>query len=187
MNRQSCFLMLMLSVVLMSCSSAPSRVASEALEPSAPTSSPLAQTQQVANQGQQLPISAQATIAQKVIQLEVAVTPRQQAMGLMYRSTLPDDRGMLFPFDSPRPVSFWMKNVLIPLDMVFMRDGVVQAIAAKVPPCADEPCATYGPNVLIDQVIELRGGRAAELGLKVGDRIPIKFLSPNLKSVHSPS
>jgi uncharacterized protein len=185
MNRQSYFLLLMLSVVLMSCSSPPSRVASEAS--SQAVESPLAQTQQVSSQGQQLPISAQATIAKQVIQLEVALTPRQQAVGLMYRPSLPDDRGMLFPFDTARPVSFWMKNVLIPLDMVFMRDGVVQAIAANVPPCADEPCDTYGPNVLIDQVIELRGGRAAELGLKVGDRISIKYLSPNLKSVHTPS
>jgi hypothetical protein len=97
-------------------------------------------------------------------------------MGLMYRTTLADDRGMLFPFEPPQPVSFWMKNVRIPLDMIFLRDGEVKAIAASVPPCTAEPCPTYGPPTAVNQVIELRGGRAAELGLKVGDRVKIKFL-----------
>lgn len=125
-----------------------------------------------------LPVEAIATIAKETIQLEVARTPQQQAMGLMFRSPLPDDRGMLFSFDPPRPVSFWMKNVPVDLDMVFLFDGVVMAIAANVPPCTSDPCPTYGPEptVIIDRVIELRGGRAAELELEVGDRIEIEFL-----------
>jgi uncharacterized protein len=128
--------------------------------------------------GQMLPISAQATIAGQVINLEVTQTPQQQALGLMYRTSLPDNRGMLFRFEPPQPVSFWMQNVKIPLDMIFLRQGVVQAISSNVPPCTANPCPSYGPNTTIDQVIELRGGRAAELGLKVGDRVTIQFL-PN--------
>jgi uncharacterized membrane protein (UPF0127 family) len=133
------------------------------------------------NSGQMLPISAQAQMAGQRIMLEVARTPQQQAMGLMYRTSLAPDRGMLFSFDPPQPVSFWMKNTIIPLDMVFLRDGEVKAIAVNVPPCTTTPCPTYGPQseVLIDQVIELRGGRAAELGLKVGDRVIVKFLDGN--------
>jgi len=128
----------------------------------------------VNNLGQKLPISAIATIPDGTqIQLEVTLTPKQQAMGLMYRPALPDNRGMLFTFPSPQPVSFWMKNVPVPLDMVFMRKGVVQYIQASAPPCAKEPCPTYGPRTLIDQVIELRSGRAAELGLKKGDKVTI--------------
>lgn len=127
--------------------------------------------------GQMLPISAQATIAGKTINLEVTRTPEQQALGLMYRTALPDDRGMLFEFYPPQPVSFWMKNVKIPLDMIFLRQGVVRAIASAVPPCNTNPCPTYGPNTPIDQVIELRGGRAAQLGLRVGDRVTVRFLS----------
>lgn len=127
--------------------------------------------------GQMLPISAQAEMAGQRIMLEVARTPQQQAMGLMYRTSLADDRGMLFPFDPPQPVSFWMKNTLIPLDMVFLHKGEVKAIAANVPPCTTTPCPSYGPGVLIDQVIELRGGRAVEIGLKVGDRVSIKVLN----------
>jgi uncharacterized membrane protein (UPF0127 family) len=124
-----------------------------------------------------LPISARAIVKGKVIQLEVAQTPLQQEVGLMYRTTLPRDRGMLFPFSPPQPVSFWMKNTLIPLDMIFLRQGVVQKIAALVPPCTSDRCPTYGTTTPIDQVIELRSGRAAELGLKKGDRVTIEKLA----------
>jgi uncharacterized membrane protein (UPF0127 family) len=129
--------------------------------------------------GQQLPITAVATVAGQEILLEVARTPRQQAMGLMYRDPLPDSRGMLFPMGQPRPVSFWMKNVPGPLDMVFIYSGTIQAIAANVPPCEADPCPTYGPDSqLIDHVIELRGGHAAELGLSPGDQVVISPVNP---------
>jgi uncharacterized protein len=87
---------------------------------------------------------------------------------------------MLFTFDPPQPVSFWMKNTKIPLDMIFLQGGKVIAIVAEAPPCTTTPCPTYGPDqpVPIDQVIELRGGRAAELGLKVGDPVTVKSQAP---------
>ena len=125
--------------------------------------------------GQVLPVSARARIADRPIELEVAKTSEQQAMGLMYRTSLADDRGMLFEFKPARWVNFWMKNCKISLDMIFLRDGVVTAIAADTPPCTADPCPTYGPDTSVDRVIELRGGRAAELGVKVGDRIEIEF------------
>ena len=131
----------------------------------------------ITNIGQSLPISAQATIGDRPISLEVASTRQQQATGLMGRTSLADDRGMLFEFKPPQSVSFWMKNVRIPLDMIFLRDGKVKAIASSVPPSTAEPCPTYGPSgTTIDRVIELRGGRAAELGLEVGETVKIKFL-----------
>jgi uncharacterized membrane protein (UPF0127 family) len=130
--------------------------------------------------GQELPISAKAILPNNTeIQLEVAQTPKQQEMGLMYRPALPDNRGMLFAFPAAQPVSFWMKNVPVSLDMVFLRNGIVQYIQAAAPPCTREPCATYGPNTLIDTVIELRSGRAAELDLHVGDSVKIKTLDSN--------
>lgn len=128
--------------------------------------------------GQTLPISAIATIAGKKIELEVAKTPVQQATGLMYRTSLADNRGMLFLFSPPQPIAFWMKNTLIPLDMVFVRDGVVQALAQNVPPCKSDPCPAYPSIKTIDSVIELRGGLTKELGLKVGDRITITDIEP---------
>jgi uncharacterized membrane protein (UPF0127 family) len=127
--------------------------------------------------GQMLPITAKAKIGGELIQLEVAKTPQQQALGLMYRTDLADDHGMLFLFAQPRVVGFWMKNCKIPLDMIFLRDDVVKAIQVNALPCEQEPCPTYGPDVPVNRVIELRGGRSQELGLKVGDRIPINFLN----------
>jgi len=95
----------------------------------------------------------------------------------MYRTSLAADQGMLFVYEPPQPVSFWMKNTKIPLDMVFLRDGQVKMLKANVPPCTTNPCPTYGPGseVAIDQVIELQAGRAAQLRLKIGDRMNIKF------------
>jgi uncharacterized membrane protein (UPF0127 family) len=140
---------------------------------------PAANSQEPVNSsgvGQMLPISAQAIIGQTIIELEVATTPEQQALGLMFREQLPANRGMLFPFSQPRFPQFWMKNVLIPLDMIFLKEGVVQAVYFHVPGCQQDPCPIYAPNRLADQVIELAGGRAKELGVQVGDRISLKIL-----------
>jgi uncharacterized protein len=98
--------------------------------------------------------------------VEVAATPEQQERGLMFRKSLAGDRGMIFPYDPPSDVSFWMKNTLIPLDIIFIRaDGTIVRIThAKSldlsPLPAGEPVAA---------VLEIRGGRAAELGIKEGD------------------
>lgn len=137
--------------------------------------SSLSQAETVQNQAQILPVGAIAKVGETVIQLEVAKTPEEQAMGLMYRNHLEKDRGMIFLFSPPRMTRFWMKNTWIPLDMIFLRDGVIQSISSQVPPCTSDPCPSYGPLVEIDQVVELASGRAAELGLKRGDRLNIEF------------
>lgn len=124
---------------------------------------------------QQLPITAQVEIEGETIELEVAKTPQQQAIGLMYREEIPVNRGMLFPMEPPRVPRFWMKNVVVPLDMIFIREGEVAAIAHQVPPCEEDPCPTYSPKMIIDQVLELRGGRAKELGLEIGDSLSIQY------------
>ncbi|MEP0796035.1 DUF192 domain-containing protein [Trichocoleus sp. DQ-A3] len=193
-KKQASLVVMMLAVLLMGCSASVPSTSSQSGEPaqplqqaspvSSPTSAPTTPAQQAHSspeaspaqnkRGQTLPISAKATMAGQVIQLEVARTPQQQQMGLMYRTSLADDRGMLFLFNPPQPINFWMKNTLIPLDMVFMLDGVVKEIVADVPPCKTSLCPTYGPNTPVNQVIELRGGRAAELGLKAGDRVTIQ-------------
>lgn len=126
--------------------------------------------------GQMLPITATAKIASETIKLEVAQTPEQQAIGLMFRDSLPDDRGMFFPFKSERVARFWMKNVSITLDMVFLNGDRVVDIAADVPPCQTETCPVYGPDATVNGVLELRGGRALELGLDSGDKIEIELL-----------
>ncbi|MEM9153029.1 MAG: DUF192 domain-containing protein [Cyanobacteria bacterium P01_F01_bin.3] len=132
--------------------------------------------------GQLLPVSAIAQIKTQTeeyrFELEVARTPEQQALGLMFRSALPDNRGMLFPFGQARRASFWMKDVPVPLDMVFIRNSEVIAIAAEVPPCPTLPCPSYGPDgELVNQVLELRSGRAEEIGLQPGDTVNIEPLT----------
>lgn len=123
--------------------------------------------------GQVLPIEATAVLDGATIELEVARTSAQQSLGLMFRDRLPDNRGMLFPFAPAREVGFWMKNVPVALDMVFIRQGVIREIVTA-PPCAQDPCPTYGPAEPIDSVIELREGRTKELGLKIGDRVELR-------------
>ena len=90
-------------------------------------------------------------------------------MGLMFRNKLAPDRGMIFPFETPRVASFWMRNTLIPLDMIFVRaDGSIANIEANTVPYSEEPVMSAGP---VDAVLEIAGGRSAELGLKPGDKV----------------
>jgi uncharacterized membrane protein (UPF0127 family) len=101
--------------------------------------------------------------------VEVARTEDQQAQGLMYRQSLAPDRGMLFPFSPPRPASFWMKNTFIPLDMIFIRaDGSIARIADNTVPRSLDPVQVGEPVVA---VLEIAGGRAAELGISEADRV----------------
>ena len=101
--------------------------------------------------------------------VEVARTEQEQATGLMNRSSLAPDRGMVFPFTPPRDASFWMKNTLIPLDMIFVRaDGSIANVEANTVPLSLEPVYSAGP---VRAVLEIAGGRAGELGIKAGDKV----------------
>lgn len=133
------------------------------------------QISQSLNRGQMLPIAATVTIGEQTINLEVADTPQKRGIGLMFRDSLPSDRGMIFTFDRPQNVTFWMKNVRFPLDMIFLQNGRIVSIAANVPPCTNDPCPSYGSPSLFNAVIELGGGRAAELGLQAGDRLKVEY------------
>lgn len=95
--------------------------------------------------------------------VEVARTEAEQEQGLMLRMRLSDDGGMLFPFPKPRIATFWMKNTLIPLDMIFVRaDGSIDRIAENTIPESLEPVASGGE---VAAVLELAGGTSAKLGL----------------------
>lgn len=101
--------------------------------------------------------------------VEVARTPEEQAKGLMFRKQLPENGGMLFPFDPPQVASFWMKNTVIPLDMIFIRpDGTIALIAANTEPYSLVPVSSAQMN---SAVLEIVGGRSAALGIKEGDRV----------------
>ncbi len=104
--------------------------------------------------------------------VEVAETSPQQARGLMFRTELADDRGMLFPFRKPRMASFWMKNTVIPLDIIFVRaDGSIENIAENTIPYSTDPVESTAP---VAAVLELRGGLTSELGIAAGDKVSWK-------------
>lgn len=111
-----------------------------------------------------------------VYRLELALTPEDQAQGLMYRESLPAHAGMLFVFDAPAPHHFWMKNTMIPLDMIWMDEaGRVLFVSADTPPCKADPCPTYGPDTNAKQVLEIAGGKAKEEKVKVGETLQIRL------------
>jgi uncharacterized membrane protein (UPF0127 family) len=101
--------------------------------------------------------------------VEVARSEEQQARGLMFRRAMGADEGMIFPMRPPRFASFWMHNTVLPLDIVFIgTDGRIISIAANAVPYSDTPIGAGG---LTGAVLELNGGRAAQLGIEQGDRV----------------
>jgi uncharacterized membrane protein (UPF0127 family) len=101
--------------------------------------------------------------------VEVADNDAAREKGLMFRKSLAADRGMLFDFKAPRQVAFWMKNTLIPLDLLFIAaDGHIISIARDAVPLSEIPIPSGGD---ILGVLELRGGRAAEIGAQPGDAV----------------
>jgi len=101
--------------------------------------------------------------------VELAMTPEQQQHGLMFRKEVGPYQGMLFIFDPIRPVSFWMKNTLVPLDMLFIAaDGSITRIAANTKPLSLDTVDSGGP---VRAVLEIAGGSALLLGIKRGDLV----------------
>ena len=103
------------------------------------------------------------------VSIELAMTPLQQEQGLMYRGSLAPDAGMLFVFPGPQVAVFWMKNTLIPLDMLFIAaDGHVADIHERAVPMSE---ANIVSKVPVKAVLELNGGTVARLGIKDGDLV----------------
>ncbi len=101
--------------------------------------------------------------------VEVADDPSERAQGLMNRAEMPRMAGMLFVYDAPQAVSFWMRNTLIPLDMIFASaDGTIQSIHARAKPLDETPIPG---GMDIQYVLEINGGMAARLGIAEGDTL----------------
>ena len=109
-----------------------------------------------------------------VYRLELALTPEDQAQGLMFRENLPEKTGMLFVFAESAPHHFWMKNTMIPLDMIWMDEANrVVFVSANTPPCTADPCPTYGPSAPARRVLEIAGGAGAKEGVTVGGALKL--------------
>ncbi len=114
-----------------------------------------------------------------VLQVEVMVKDEDRAMGLMFRPSLPKDRGMLFIFERPDFHGIWMKNCRFPIDIVWLdEEKKVVHVAESVPPCKAEPCPVYNPLRRASYVVELNAGQAKREKAVLGATFGFTFLTP---------
>jgi len=129
------------------------------------------------------PVYEQVILEDRTFNLELALTPGQREKGLMGRDAIAVNEGMLFvyPDEEPYPakLNFWMKDCLIPIDLIFIdRQGIITAVHEMEPPqpgTADEDLVVYSSERPAQFAIEIKGGLAAELGLRVGDRVKLNI------------
>ncbi|MFM5907831.1 MAG: DUF192 domain-containing protein [Novosphingobium sp.] len=116
-----------------------------------------------------VPLTVTTRSGKHAFKVEVAASSEEQAKGLMFRTEMGADEGMIFPMDPPRMASFWMKNTVIPLDIIYVgKDRRILNIAAQAVPYDTKPLFSNGPVIA---VLELGGGRAAQLGIAPGDKV----------------
>ena len=160
--------MLAVAVLASACANQPSSANAAAGTASASTASAEARGESLPPVDSTLP---QVTFPDGfVVRTDLAVDDASRAQGLMYRDQLLPGTGMLFLFPAAGEYPFWMKNTLIPLDMLWLdQNRKVVAIHHDVPPCKTEDCPSYPPHAIASYVLEVAGGVAKQHGLKVGD------------------
>jgi len=107
------------------------------------------------------------------ISAEIADTPEERNRGLMFRTELAEDKGMLFIFETEGLYSFWMKNTLIPLDMIWIGQNFNIVHIEHAVPCTTEPCESYTPDTPAKYVVEAVSGFADAHNVKVGDSVAL--------------
>ena len=116
-----------------------------------------------------VPLTIDTRHGQRTFRVEVARTGLQQERGLMFRTSLPDRGGMIFPLTPSRPATFWMKNTPLPLDIIFIRaDGTIARIAARTTPYSLDLIESGEP---VAAVLEITGGGAEAAGIAEGDKV----------------
>ncbi len=122
------------------------------------------------------PLKIVTSTGEHAFEVEVTETPEQKARGLMFRRSLPDNAGMLFPYLPPQEATMWMRNTYISLDMVFIKaDGRVHRIEHGTEPFSESVIASRGD---VAAVLELKAGVAARIGLAPGDRVIHGLFTP---------
>ncbi|PIQ78926.1 hypothetical protein COV81_03665 [Candidatus Peregrinibacteria bacterium CG11_big_fil_rev_8_21_14_0_20_41_10] len=106
--------------------------------------------------------------AQSSFAIDIANTPETRKTGLMFVEKLTTNKGMYFIFDQPKTRNFWMKNTLIPLDIIFANNNTIISIQENVPPCQADPCPTYPSTAPANQVLEINAGLSQKLNIKPG-------------------
>jgi uncharacterized membrane protein (UPF0127 family) len=108
--------------------------------------------------------------------VELATDDATRAQGLMFRDSMPDDHGMLFLFDAPQELQFWMKNCRMPLDILYFDEKYkLVSVQQRVPPCRNggDRCPTYPSNGNAQYVLELNAGSAEKIGAQPGDELKV--------------
>ena len=106
-------------------------------------------------------------------EVELAETPEQRTKGLMFRESMSDREGMLFIFDNKASRSFWMKNTLISLDMIFIDEDMnVVEVKSNIQPCEADPCPFY-PSQPAMYVLEINAGLAEKKNIQVGSQVNV--------------
>ena len=114
-------------------------------------------------------------IEENCFDVEIADTLKKKEMGLMNRDYLAPEDGMLFIFENEEIHNFWMKNTLIPLDMIWINENKkIIYIEKNADPCKIEQCELFGPNEKAKYVLEINGGLTEGIGVKTGDEIEFK-------------
>lgn len=117
------------------------------------------------------PLASKVRIRGVTIAVEVAATEAQKQKGLGYRTQLPQDSGMLFPYDHKEQYNFWMRGMQFPLDFIWIDDKTVADITRNVPPPQGNKTPIVTPAVAIDTVLEVNAGTVDRLGIQVGDTV----------------
>lgn len=116
----------------------------------------------------------QVTLHHRSFSVELSTDDKARERGLMMRTSLAPDHGMLFVFPHAGPQGFWMKNTLIPLDIAYFDEQRrLVSVQQKVPPCKADPCPLYPSAGPARYVLELAAGTAASMGLQIGDELDI--------------
>ena len=125
----------------------------------------------ISNQDIEVPKQNQVCINDNCFYVELATTPDERALGLMFREHLDPDKGMLFIFEEEGVHPFWMKNTLIPLDIIWIsEDKEVVFISKNTQPCKTDICPSINPGKKARYVLEVNGGVSDKIGLNVGDK-----------------
>lgn len=116
-----------------------------------------------------IPLTVTTAKGPHTFRVELARSPQEQAQGLMFRTAMGPDEGMLFPYDQPHVLSFWMKNTVLSLDLVFIDEQRrVINVAENAVPYSETSILSDAPGIA---VLELNGGRARELGIVAGNKV----------------
>jgi uncharacterized membrane protein (UPF0127 family) len=138
--------------------------------------------------GEAAPTAVIATADGEIeIAVEVADTDSERARGLMGRTSLPEDAGMVFIYPQPTEGAFWMKNTLIPLSIAFYNgEGTIVSIL-DMAPCRRDPCPLYDPGVPFSGALEVNQGAFERLGVREGDRIELRGIEGSQAALKEPS